>query len=85
MWQRLVTIPMRRNVGKSSVETAWNAFNDDVGFLSGREVVMCSLSSRRGQVRLRFAEHREYCPADCPNQPGKHFKYVIRALVRKHR
>ena len=85
MWRRRVTIPMRRNIGRNAGETVWNAFNDDVGFLSGREVVMYSLSSRRGSVRLSFAEHHGWCPSDCPNQPGKHFKYVIRALVRKHR
>ena len=85
MWQRYVTIPMRRNIGNSRCETAWNAFGDDVGYLSGREVVMCSLATRRRSVRLHFAEHREYCPEDCPNQPEKSFKYVIRSLIRKHR
>jgi hypothetical protein len=89
MWRRRVIIPMRRNIGRDAGETVWNAFNDDfnddVGFLSGREVVVCSMSYSRGEVRLRFAEHREYCPADCPNQPGNNFKYVIRSLIRKHR
>lgn len=85
MWHRYVFIPMRRNRGNSRAETAWNAFSDDVGYLSGREVVMCSLSSRKDGVRLHFAEHREYCSEDCPNQPEKSFKYVIRSLIRKHR
>lgn len=86
MWQRVVKIPMRRNVGKGRrTETVWDAFSDDVGFLSGHEVVVCSMSYSRGEVRVTFAKHREYCPADCPNQPGKNFKYAIRALVRKHR
>lgn len=86
MWQRIVTIPMRRNVSASGkTQTVWDAFNDDVGYLSGREVIRVSVSPRRGKVRLRFAEHREYCPADCPNQPVMHFKYIIRALIRKHR
>jgi hypothetical protein len=85
MWRRCVIIPMRRNIGRDAGETVWNAFSDDVGFLSGREVVMCSLLSRRGSVRLSFAEHREYCPEDCPNRPEKSFKYTIRSLIRKHR
>jgi hypothetical protein len=46
---------------------------------------VCSMSYSRGEVRLRFAEHREYCPADCPNRPEKSFKYTIRSLIRKHR
>jgi len=84
-WQRTVIIPMRRNIGESSVETAWIAFNDDVGYLSGREVVMYSLTSRRGSVRLSFAEHREFCGGECENKPEKNFKYVIRGLIRRHR
>lgn len=85
MWKRIVIIPMRRNIEKTKRESVWEALGDDVGFLSGREVVLCSVSSRRGEVELKFAEHREYCPADCQNQPVKDFKYAIRALVRKHR
>ena len=76
---------MRRNIGRDAGETVWNAFNEDVGFLSGREVVMCSLATRRRSVRLHFAEHREYCPEDCPNRPVNHYKYTIRSLIRKHR
>jgi hypothetical protein len=86
MWMRHIDIPMNRNITDlNRVETAWDWFNDDVGWLSGREVVMIGMSLRGKCVRVTFADHREWCDVDCDNKPASHLKYKIRSLWRRHR